>query len=308
MALSLGEKLRQAREERGISISEVAEQTRISPLYLKSIEKDDYKPLPGGIFNKGFVRSYARYIGFDEEEALADYAQLMAETETLAETDLRSHRPEVLTDDRAAQSMAPSIVLVAIVLLVIIGGVALLIGYLVNRPSTAANNTVANAISNVNENRVVNNSSTPAPTSNFSVELKAVTEPVWVRYSTEEGPKERTLSPNETLKVDVADTFKLSYARVKVSNLQLSINGKQINVPANGAKGNIEIEIDRSNVAKIIQSGAIGGEPAAQPTPAASIPRPTPRSPITNSNAAPPAVRPTPRPVGSPTPKRLPTQ
>src|SRR5215813_14378867 len=109
MSLSLGEKLRQAREERGISISEVAEQTRISPLYLKSIEKDDYKPLPGGIFNKGFVRSYARYIGFDEDEALADYAQLMAETDLSDENDLRSHRPEVLTDDRAAQSMAPSI-------------------------------------------------------------------------------------------------------------------------------------------------------------------------------------------------------
>jgi len=77
MSLSLGEKLRQAREERGISVSEVAEQTRISPLYIKAIENDDYKPLPGGIFNKGFVRSYARYVGFDEEEALRDYAELI---------------------------------------------------------------------------------------------------------------------------------------------------------------------------------------------------------------------------------------
>lgn len=46
MALTLGEKLRQAREERGISISEVAEQTRISSLYLEGIEADDYRTLP----------------------------------------------------------------------------------------------------------------------------------------------------------------------------------------------------------------------------------------------------------------------
>ncbi len=40
MSLTLGEKLRQAREARGINLSEVAEQTRISPLYIESIEND----------------------------------------------------------------------------------------------------------------------------------------------------------------------------------------------------------------------------------------------------------------------------
>ena len=78
MALSLGEKLQQAREERGISISEVAEQTRISSHYLEGIEADDYSTLPGGIFNKGFVKSYAKYVGVDEQEALQDYARLVA--------------------------------------------------------------------------------------------------------------------------------------------------------------------------------------------------------------------------------------
>ncbi|MCA1609259.1 MAG: helix-turn-helix domain-containing protein, partial [Acidobacteria bacterium] len=78
MSQTLGEKLRQAREDRGISLSEVAEHTRISSLYISSIEKDDYKPLPGGIFNKGFIKSYARYIGIDEQEALQDYAELFA--------------------------------------------------------------------------------------------------------------------------------------------------------------------------------------------------------------------------------------
>jgi len=309
MALSLGEKLRQAREERGISISEVAEQTRISPLYLKSIEKDDYKPLPGGIFNKGFVRSYARYIGFDEEEALADYAQLIADSETPADEERRSYRPEVLTDDRAAHSMAPSIIVAAIVLLVVIGGIALLIGYLANRPASVANtNTAANANVNANENQQVSSSNLTYAASTFSVELKAMGEPVWVRYSTEEGAKERTLSPNETLKVDVSDTFRMSYAKVKATNLQLSINGKQINVPANGPKGNIEVEINRANVAQIIQTGSTGGEPTQGPVPRPSLtPRPSPR-PTTNTNGATPAGTPARPPVNSVTPRRPPTQ
>jgi cytoskeleton protein RodZ len=303
MALTLGEKLRQAREERGISISEVAEQTRISPLYLKSIEKDDYKPLPGGIFNKGFLRSYARYIGFDEEEALADYAELMAENEPLDEDGPRAYRPEVLTDDRAARSLAPSIIVAAIVFLLIIGGVALVIGYLSNRPGAVAINAAANTNSNANANTGIVAVPTPQPAVAFSVELKAIAEPVWVRYSTEEGPKERTLSPNETLSVSVADVFRLSYAKVKANSLQLAINGKQVSVPANGSKGNIEIEINRSNVGQIIQSGSIGGEPAAAPTPRQALtPRPSPR-PSTS-----PLTRPSLPPINAATPKRPPTQ
>ena len=68
MSMTLGEKLRQAREDRGISLSEVAEQTRISPLYLESIENDDYRNLPGGIFNKGFIKTFAKYVGVDEQD------------------------------------------------------------------------------------------------------------------------------------------------------------------------------------------------------------------------------------------------
>ena len=50
-------------------------------MYLESIENDDYRPLPGGIFNKGFVKSYAKYVGLDEQEALQDYAGSVAQNE-----------------------------------------------------------------------------------------------------------------------------------------------------------------------------------------------------------------------------------
>lgn len=71
---AFGDRLRREREMRGITLDEIAESTKISRRHLESLEKEDFDSLPGGIFNKGFVRAYARFLGIDEEQAVADYA------------------------------------------------------------------------------------------------------------------------------------------------------------------------------------------------------------------------------------------
>jgi cytoskeleton protein RodZ len=76
---SFGERLRREREMRGITLDEIAESTKISRRHLESLEKEDFDSLPGGIFNRGFVRAYARYLGIDEEQAVADYAAAASE-------------------------------------------------------------------------------------------------------------------------------------------------------------------------------------------------------------------------------------
>src|SRR5438132_13616275 len=76
---SFGEELRQAREERGISLRQISDATHIGVRFLQAIESDNYSILPGGIFTRSFVRSYARYIGIDEEQALARYNQQLEE-------------------------------------------------------------------------------------------------------------------------------------------------------------------------------------------------------------------------------------
>src|SRR5215213_1420918 len=141
MAASLGEKLRSAREQRGIPISEVAEQTRISPLYLEAIDADNYKTLPGGIFNKGFVKSYAKYVGIDEQEALQDYTRLIAGQEGVSSDEPKTYRPEVLTDDRASSSMIPTIVFAVIILGLMSWGLLKLVDYIQNSPSQPVANT-----------------------------------------------------------------------------------------------------------------------------------------------------------------------
>jgi cytoskeletal protein RodZ len=58
---------------RGISLDEIASATKIGTRSLRALEEEHFKILPGGIFNKGFVRAYAKFLGIDEEQAVADY-------------------------------------------------------------------------------------------------------------------------------------------------------------------------------------------------------------------------------------------
>jgi cytoskeleton protein RodZ len=70
---TFGERLKREREMREVSLKEVTSATRIGPRFLEALENEEWDKLPGGIFNRGFVRSIARYLGLDEENLLAEY-------------------------------------------------------------------------------------------------------------------------------------------------------------------------------------------------------------------------------------------
>ena len=70
---SFGDRLRKEREERGITLDDIAHTTKIGTRLLRALEEEKFDQLPGGIFNKGFVRAYARHVGLDEDQAVADY-------------------------------------------------------------------------------------------------------------------------------------------------------------------------------------------------------------------------------------------
>jgi cytoskeleton protein RodZ len=69
-----GERLRREREKRGVSLEEIAGSTKIGTRSLRALEEDAFDSLPGGIFNRGFVRAYARTLGLDEERYLSDFS------------------------------------------------------------------------------------------------------------------------------------------------------------------------------------------------------------------------------------------
>ena len=68
-----GAKLREARERRGVTLRQIANATKISVGVLESLERNDISKLPGGIFGRAFVRSYAIEVGLDPEETIQDF-------------------------------------------------------------------------------------------------------------------------------------------------------------------------------------------------------------------------------------------
>jgi cytoskeleton protein RodZ len=314
MSLTLGEKLRQAREERGITLSEVADQTRISPIYLESIDNDDYSGLPGGIFNRGFVKSYAKYVGVNEQEALLDYSRLQNELEAAPQEDLRAYKPEVLTDEHTTSSMMPTVILAAVILTVMTGGILFLVNYL-RRPSEPVANTPPSASPSTEPgvNTVVETIPPSVPDmASLRVEFKALNEPVSLSATSDGKASTNVVAAGSTETFEPRESLKLSYSRSLAQNVQLTINGKTIALPAvpfNPKRAVIEFEINKTNLAQIWTSGTISQEvpavklePDTSPAPEAS-PRATPATrPTAQANTP---VRPPPantvRPQPSPT-------
>lgn len=89
---AFGEKLRQQRERRGISLDAISTTTKISTRMLRAIEDEHFDQLPGGVFNKGFVRAYARQVGLDEEEVVTDYLTALRESQIHSQAILPNFR------------------------------------------------------------------------------------------------------------------------------------------------------------------------------------------------------------------------
>jgi cytoskeleton protein RodZ len=97
---SFGDRLQREREMRGITLEEIAEATKIGTRSLRALEEQDFDKLPGGIFNKGFVRAYARYLGLDEEQAVADYLAALGEAQAAGKTARQEPGADAVSPER----------------------------------------------------------------------------------------------------------------------------------------------------------------------------------------------------------------
>lgn len=259
MSITLGEKLRQAREDRGISISEVAEQTRISALYLESIENNDYKPLPGGIFNKGFVKSYAKFVGIDEQEALQDYAALIAEQGEDINDAPKTFRSEVLTDESNRSSLLPTLLFSIIILGLMVWGIMAFLNYY----SSDSSPSVTDANTNKNANVAQTPTQTPTPSITIDkakVQLKT-TNPVWFTVEVD-GKKELSdfIRPEKPQTYEPKEVIIIKYPKGLGDKVQMSVNDKSIALPAepeNAEQNDIVIELKSDNISQVFQTGKI---------------------------------------------------
>lgn len=124
----LGELLRSQRERMGLTLEQAAEDTRIREKFLGAIEGGDYQSLPGAVYTKGFLRNYAEYLDLDADELVVLY-----QAERGIAEPPRSFEP-MRPIMRRGVILTPAVLLPLLVL----GGVALFVGYLYYQFSTFA--------------------------------------------------------------------------------------------------------------------------------------------------------------------------
>jgi cytoskeletal protein RodZ len=93
-----GSRMRQIREQRGVSLRQIAETTKLSVSALEALERNDVLRLPGGIFSRAFVRSYAAEIGVDPGQAVREFLSEFPHDSTMA------GHSRAVQDDRARGS------------------------------------------------------------------------------------------------------------------------------------------------------------------------------------------------------------
>lgn len=106
--------MKRLRERRGLSLRDIADNTKLSVRALEALERNDIARLPGGIFSRGLVRAYAEQIGADPEATVQDF---IARFPDASVTDGSSYpRPEAVNTDPPSQVGRRVAIALAIVL------------------------------------------------------------------------------------------------------------------------------------------------------------------------------------------------
>ncbi len=90
---TFGENLKREREMRGVTLEEISNATKIGVRALQALEAEEFSKLPGGIFTRSFIRTYARYLGLDEESVMAEFQLISPREQTSELKRLGQQRP-----------------------------------------------------------------------------------------------------------------------------------------------------------------------------------------------------------------------
>jgi len=241
---SSGEMLRQAREQKQLSLEDVAKETRIPQRHLASIEVGDFDALPGRTYAIGFAKSYARTVG------LSDATIGSRLREEMAEQGLAAYQPETSSYSPANSTSIPPKALAFTAAGI---GVLVLVGYIVWRtlllePTTVAltedeTETPVAAASESGSESGSSEQSTSAPPSTGTVKLTA-TQPVWMKVYDGEGERlyENEMSPGDSFTVpnDANDPQILTG---RPDALEVTINGQVVEPLGSGERTIADVQI-----------------------------------------------------------------
>jgi cytoskeletal protein RodZ len=273
---TLGQYLHDARTELGIDLREAAQQTRISIHYLKALEDEDFSKLPGTVFVKGFLKSYAKYLRLDEAEVLRRFGELQqkkspsaAKTEPLA--------GEARSVPSSKLSIEPFLWGGGIIILLVI--------FLFSAfPRGRDHTREAQQLSTLSSPTTTAPSgllSAPSPTAvkpeKLYLEVVAL-ENTWLLIRTDASPqKKATLTKGDSLIWSADERFLLSYG--SAGALKLVLNGREltVNEPKNAVVRDLAITSAGIATRKIRSEIAQPAKPKRKPAEtAATTPKPAP--------------------------------
>lgn len=268
---SLGARLRGAREARGLSLRELSDQTRIARRYLEAIEADDHKELPGGIFNRSFIKAYAKAVGFNEAEAVSAYTEVArAHGEEPDELPTSRQHSRIYMDGDNARSPIVTALLSLVILAIISLGIYAGLHYYQRRNADAtaaqtgapaaattnpgATNQTPNAAQNPTAPSAANGETTAAA-SGLNVQIKARGEDVWLRTRMdEESNSDGILAADQVRDFKPAERLSVQFSKSKASAIEVTINGRPAIIPTD-AKGKplVELLITKDGYEQLLQ-------------------------------------------------------
>jgi Helix-turn-helix domain/Domain of unknown function (DUF4115) len=240
---ALGEEFRSAREARGLSLSDVAERLHIRSVYLAAIEDEDWHVIGAPVYVRGFMRTYARFLGLDPEAAVARFSASVP-AGTPAATAPRPAQTASAGEKRSTDRSSPS--LAAILSIVVAVAVVFFVAYefyQYHAGSPAATPVVqASAAADAE-------AAAPVPAPDASSDVDGLPPPIAAVHPPVKGAAKRGLSVRLTetswLRVAVdgtvvlegtlpagsAKSFAGKLAVVRVGNaggVQIAVNGKPV--------------------------------------------------------------------------------
>jgi cytoskeleton protein RodZ len=222
---SLGQELKRAREERGITLQEISNATHVGMRFLHAIENDTFDVLPGGVFNRAFVRKFAKQVGYDEEQAVRIYEEQLSamggEPQRIYYTGL---------EDLEAKPTAGNGLLISLVAVIVLGAGAYAAYQYFKisdpTPDTKAINPVSTPVP------ASTATPTPEPTAEppgLRLQLAANDAQCWVDVTVDESEPDMALINPGDVREYIANQ-KLKFTLGYVPALKISLNGRQVKV------------------------------------------------------------------------------
>jgi cytoskeletal protein RodZ len=197
--MDLGTDLRQARERAGFSLPELAARTRIPLKSLLAIEANEFEKVPPGIFLRSFIRTYAREVGVDPTEAIAEFRAMTQPIEEFPP------EPEATRPEKGAQSVsilrelfdARSKWGYALIVVALIGGIAVMNRDAGDQASETAANRTAAAPAHTSPVPIEESAPVATAGTGLQIEIRAQNH-CWVRAVVDGQPTfARLLQPGE---------------------------------------------------------------------------------------------------------------